>query len=319
MTDTDLEQVQKSYHVIPMLFPKEAMEWLGTKEKFWFRFTGDEDSTWLFKYSRSGTGEHWSEKIAEQLCVSLGIPHAEYQLAVFGQKYGVVSKNLVSKDYRLVMGNEVLHGQAPGVYPRPEVNPTKFTTVREHTVGRVLYCLDKTGVNPPITEYDIEDLNAGDVFCGYLMLDALIGNQDRHHENWAIMLDQRTGNRFLCPTYDHASSLGRELTDDKREMKLNTKDVNQTLQAFVKKARSQLFRANSDSHPVSTVDAFYLAVEKRDNAKKFWLHKLVQLSEQDISKIFSKVPEDIMSGVAKEFAHQMVVENRRRLLNYESN
>ncbi len=294
------------------------MEWLGTKEKFWFRFT-DDDATWLFKYSRPNTGEHWSEKIAERLCKSLGIPHAEYQLAKLGEKFGVVSKNLVGSDYRLVMGNEVLHGHAPGVYPVPEVSPTKYTKVREHTVARVMFCLDKTGVNPPVTQYDLENLNAGDVFCGYLMLDALIGNQDRHHENWAIMLDQRTGSRFLCPSYDHAASLGRELTDEKRAMKLKTKDVNQTLQVFVTKAKSQLFKTNSESHPLSTLDAFFHAVEKRDSAKRFWLNKLSQLNEQDISKIFSKVPDNIMSGVAKEFAYQMVVENRKRLLSYESN
>ena len=192
MNNKDSKEPQKSYIVISMVFPKESMEWLGTKEKFWFRFNHDDETAWLFKYSRPSTGEHWSEKIAERLCNSLGIPHAEYQLAVLGEKFGVASKNLVHSDFRLVMGNEVLHGQAPGVYPVPEVSPTKYTKVREHTVARVMYCLDKTGVNPPRTQYDLENLNAGDVFCGYLMLDALISNQDRHHENWAIILDQKT-------------------------------------------------------------------------------------------------------------------------------
>lgn len=319
MNNKDFKGPQKSYNVISMFFPKESMEWLGTKEKFWFRFNHDDDTAWLFKYSRPNTGEHWSEKIAERLCNSLAIPHAEYQLATLGEKFGVVSKKLVGSDFRLVMGNEVLHGQAPGVYPVPEVSPTKYTKVREHTIARVMYCLDKTGVNPPETSYDLEDLNAGDVFCGYLMLDALIGNQDRHHENWAIILDQTTGSRFLCPSYDHAASLGRELTDEKRAMKLNTKDVNQTLKIFVRKAKSQLFRTNSDSHSLSTLDAFFHAVEKRDRAKRFWLNKLGQLNEQDIFEIFSKVPDIIMSGVAKEFAYQMVVENRKRLLSYEPN
>ncbi len=28
------------------------------------------------------------------------------------------------------------------------------------------------------------------------MLDALVSNQDRHHENWAIMLNNETGEQF---------------------------------------------------------------------------------------------------------------------------
>lgn len=48
------------------------------------------------------------------------------------------------------------------------------------------------------------------------MLDAVIGNTDRHHENWGI-LRKRVGDRWqgmVAPTFDHASSLGRELRDE---------------------------------------------------------------------------------------------------------
>jgi len=50
------------------------------------------------------------------------------------------------------------------------------------------------------------------------VLDAVIGNTDRHHENWGILL-RRTKRRWmgmLAPTFDHASSLGRELRDETR-------------------------------------------------------------------------------------------------------
>ena len=30
--------------------------------------------------------------------------------------------------------------------------------------------------------------NARDLFIGYILLDALIGNGDRHHENWGFVL-----------------------------------------------------------------------------------------------------------------------------------
>ena len=52
----------------------------------------------------------------------------------------------------------------------------------------------------------------------YLLLDAVIGNVDRHHENWGILgkdVDGSVKGR-LAPTFDHASSLGRELLDTGR-------------------------------------------------------------------------------------------------------
>ncbi len=47
-----------------------------------------------------------------------------------------------------------------------------------------------------------------------MVLDALIGNVDRHHENWGLVGHPETdqqGNRtflvYVAPTYDHASCL----------------------------------------------------------------------------------------------------------------
>lgn len=44
-------------------------EVLGSKEKFWYR-DPDGESEWLFKYPQSGTGQHWSEKIAAEIAAS---------------------------------------------------------------------------------------------------------------------------------------------------------------------------------------------------------------------------------------------------------
>lgn len=43
----------------------------------------------------------------------------------------------------------------------------------------------------------------------------MIGNVDRHHENWGILRKRVDGEWYgrLAPTFDHASSLGRELVD----------------------------------------------------------------------------------------------------------
>ncbi|AUV86188.1 HipA domain-containing protein [Vibrio campbellii] len=287
------------------------LEQLGTKEKFWFNFKGNE-TKFLFKFSRDNTGEHWSEKVSEQLCHELGIPHAKYEMATLDGRFGIITPNMISTDCRMVMGNEVLHKDSPTHYP-----DSTNVRVKEHTVSRVIGVLSSDKFLLPESEYDLSDLTAADLFCGYLMLDALISNQDRHHENWAIILDNSDGTMMLCPTYDHAASLGRELLDDERRDRLESKDRGRQIYTFVRRARSELFKLKKDKKPLKTDEAFWLSVEERPKAKEFWMHKLTELSDEKIERIFSNIPNTVISEVAREFAKQMVLENKKRLLQNE--
>ncbi|MCU8418695.1 hypothetical protein M2G56_04365 [Vibrio vulnificus] len=290
----------------------EDLEQLGTKEKFWFYDPSKPNQRFLFKFSRENTGEHWSEKVAEQLCIELGIPHVAYDMAETGGRYGIITPNVIPENCRMVMGNEVLHKDSPHIYP-----DVSMMRVKEHTVKRVLGVLDKQNYDLPPSPYDLTGLNAGDIFCGYLMLDTLISNQDRHHENWAIILNNETGAKCLCPTYDHAASLGRELTDDERKDRLESKDRGRQIYTFVRRARSELFKLKSDKKPLPTIDAFYLSVEGRENAKKHWLSKLEELTDDKIEEIFSNIPNIVITELARKFACEMVLENKKRLLEHE--
>lgn len=63
------------------------------------------------------------------------------------------------------------------------------------------------------------DFTAYDQFCGYLILDALVANRDRHEENWAVLRDLG-GQVTLAPSYDHGNSLGFNLEDRRRTLQL---------------------------------------------------------------------------------------------------
>ncbi len=71
------------------------LEQLGTKAKFWYR-SGDERRM-LFKEGRPGTGENWSEKVCCEIARQLGLPHAEYDLALWPDRKGVASPSFVPK------------------------------------------------------------------------------------------------------------------------------------------------------------------------------------------------------------------------------
>lgn len=40
---------------------------------------------------------------------------------------------------------------------------------------------------------------AQDLFIGYILLDALIGNGDRHHENWGFVTSRQANSPDLIP------------------------------------------------------------------------------------------------------------------------
>lgn len=149
------------------------------------------------------------------------------------------------------------------------------------------------------------------MFVGYLMLDAWVGNQDRHHENWALMA---SGGLCLAPTYDHASSLGRNEADGKRSARLTTRDPNQSIDAYVRKARSALFATSDAARPLLTLDAFRIAAQLEPRAGELWLDRLARIVPEETLALFRRIPTDRISQLGIQFAQRMLGLNQHRLL-----
>ncbi len=159
----------------------------------------------LFKGDDLDIGEDWSEKIACEICRLLGIPHAHYEMAciIGSQSFGVVCESIVREKQILIHGNELLYNLGDN-YPDKNVL-LKPRDVKEYSVDCVQNVLTQCD-DLPIDWWD--NLPEGiastlDVFIGYIMLDALIGNCDRHHENWGVLADEQY--LFLAPTFDHGA------------------------------------------------------------------------------------------------------------------
>ena len=302
----------ETYKIVDIQEDMDNPEDLGTKEKFWYRYNNQK---WLFKKSRPLTGEHWSEKVAEQLCQQLGIPHAKYELARYQGDIGITSLSIIEDrgKWRMTLGNQLLMMEDSS-YPGEKKG--RFVRVKEHTVYKVLGILDsaKTHNQPPAWPCLPDSLDAAGVFVGYLLLDALISNQDRHHENWAILLNGETGEQFLCPSYDHASSLGCTEPDKKRLARLTTKDKGYNVEAYVSKATCALYKSKSDAKPLKTIEAFRLASRQRPKAARYWLEQLKMLDKDRIRNILAKVPDEVTTPAAMQFAEKIILENRRSLL-----
>lgn len=291
------------------------IEQMGTKEKYWFSRAerywhwDSEGDEFLFKAGRAGTGENWAEKVAAELCTLLELPHAEYDLATYHKIKGVISPKFVPKGAWLRLGNELLRKYIRGY------EQLRRYKQKQHTVRVVLTVVSDRRVKLPIGWSNSDGLDcAADVFVGYLMLDAWIANTDRHHENWGLVVVPENSSIHLAPTFDHASSLGRNESDHAREERLNTKDTGRNMDKYVQKARSAFYRMPDDFKPLTTLDAFREAAMRRPEAARFWLGKLEQISSRNTKPILDKVPTEEMSNITKEFTQAILDLNRQRLL-----
>ncbi|HTX38060.1 MAG TPA: hypothetical protein VME43_23685 [Bryobacteraceae bacterium] len=223
---------------------------------------------------------------------------------------GVVSRNFCERGAALVLGNELL-AEADPDYAIGAIS--KFH-VPAHTVERVVYTLRRRDPGLPLN-WDPPPYvaNAYDAFIGYLLLDAVVGNTDRHHENWGFI--RTVGGKFhLAPTFDHASSLGRNLRDDDRARRLWTRDRNSDVAAFGKRARSALFKHEADARALLTSEAFAEAAHGSPRAALGWLERLGLMTGAEIGTIVGNVPQDRISATAAEFATTVICQNRVRLL-----
>jgi len=293
----------------------DQTENLGTKPKFWYR--QPEGYSYLFKEARSGTGEDWSEKIACELCKLLGLPHAHYDLALWKDKNGIVTRNCCIANGTLIHGNEILHSLVEN-YPKGSDSDQKvFYRVSQHTLNRVLGIVEVGFIKSPLGwETPSEISSAIEVFVGYLMLDAWIGNTDRHHENWAIISYE--SELYLAPTFDHASSLGRNENDKRRQERMITKDKNYSVKAYVEKSDSAFYNEESNQKPMKTLEVFRKAAIRYPKAAKTWLSQLEHISVDEVNDLFRRIPPERISSIASEFALKMLEINKRRLMELRS-
>jgi hypothetical protein len=291
------------------------VEYIGSKAKSWYLNPAEgEVGLYLFKEPKPGTGEDWSELVAFQLAQKLGIPCAEYKLASLGERRGVISRSFVPSAGELIVGTELMAEVVP------DYSNLNYFKRQPHTVDRVFEILRDKGAGPPLGFDQFAGVTtAEDVFVGYLMLDALVGNGDRHDENWGMIrlqekLKDDPPGLYLAPTYDHAACLGRELPDEQKEERLTTKDKFRTVSAYVDRNRSAFYATQEDKRTASTLVAFQIAAKLCPGAAEGWLSRLQSLDHDKLEEAFGAIPGQLISKISCQFGISMLAEGKKRLL-----
>ena len=292
----------------------DGVEVLGTKPKRWLKDPGS-GLRWLMKDTTFNTnvvatsdempkaryrkGDDWAERVACAIAERLDLPTATAELAVSkpaeasasgDRVYGVISQTLLNKGENLVQGVQLL--QEVGILVS-QSNRAKYS------VAAVYQTIEKLSI-----QSSGADLAAWPQMAGYLVLDALIGNTDRHEENWAVVTGE-DGRMHLAPTFDHASSLGFQLSDERRQRQLTTRDANFKPEAYADRARTPFA---GRPHPI---DAAATALELGGiKAGGGWLEGC---RADDLAELIHLVPHHRMSVPARKFAELVLRRNWHRL------
>jgi hypothetical protein len=276
----------------------ERFEQLGSKPKFWFRFPSGENQ-WLFKYARAATGEHWAEKIGAEVANLLGLPHAIIELCKFGNRYGTASPSFVPPGGELIHGNEILSGRILGYDAKKRFRQS------DHTLDRIVAAFYDIFQKGPKRNEALTTL------AGYLTLDAIVCNVDRHHENWGVLRSSSRGKQpatqIIAPTFDHASSLGRELLDEKRSSILK----NGRIADYVSKGSGAIYWKETDAKGENPLALCKRAATIHRSYFRPWIERVNEITPAELEMLVSDMPDDWMSSIAKQFA--------KAILSYTTN
>lgn len=289
---------------------------MGTKGKFWYQSGeyGAEIQDSLFKFARPNTGEDWAEKIAAECCNLLQLPHVNYELASFQDNPGSTSPQMLPSNGLLLHGNEILASWVSSY------GSDRHYGASQHTIELVCQVIDSPDIKPPHKHPLPEGITTAiGVFVGYILLDTWIGNSDRHHENWAFI--SLNNELYLAPTYDHGSSLGRELQDEIEVGKKSRRQYleSQTVKKYAEKSRSALYGHVNDKKALLNFDAFQHLALLYPHDAKIWLQNLSKASSDDIMGILKRLSPSRLSPTACAFAHQVLLINQQRLLQLREN
>lgn len=268
---------------------------LGETDKRWF-VEPSTNQRWLYKPNRPNRSqdEGSCEAATSRIAASLGIPAATVELAAYDGTSGCISRNVIlDPTHEMEEAASYLVEFTQNFDPRDKRS-------RGHSPATIRALLEQ--IKGPIG-YD-PTLSAADWFAGYLLFDALIGNTDRHSQNWAVETTA-TGEMHLAPSFDHATSLGISNRGDKRDRLLESPNL---IRNFAAQAPAHRFESGKT---ISLVDfACSFLAQCSPHAQTQWRRQIIDFPG---SEAIEALRSSRMSVPAASLATNIIQSNLERL------
>lgn len=283
----------------------------GATKKEWLRHpeasSNDPASDWLFKAvvdhaDGSRQAGDFTEVIAARVASHLGLPVAETELARRDRVDGVIVRNVQPIGFDMITGRLAML-DALGVTARG--SDRDRTATRGHSLDNVIETLAEYDVPPGAVSWD--GCSAQDVMVAYLLLDALIGNTDRHEHNWSVLRNRDpSGRDHLAALYDLGASMGFQLTDERRASILSAPEG---ISRFVERGRAGRF--DGDRRTTLLDLAVHASHRCSSTGRDRLLAMVDSIASMDLDS--GVLDLDGMSEVARTFASAVLSTNRGRI------
>lgn len=238
---------------------------------------------YLFKESRSAfPSQFWAEIAAARLGQLCGVP-VPPAYAALDQNSGV-SAALIEWFYgyqneppqRFVSGGSVMKGAIPN-FDHQKGRQHNLTTI-ENWFSRMQAASSSAA---RIVHFQADWIQA---WARTLAFDALIGNTDRHQENWGLLLglspdDSATMSIMLSPAFDNGTALGYELVPSKVLAFLKDKNW---LRSYISRGHHHMRWQLADKHQAQHVELLLQLAKKHPQSRPAML-SVLQVSDQQFS------------------------------------
>ena len=282
MSKYEIKKENKDYDFI-----LEERAHKGTRIKKWAVDIDDEIA--MFKYEAKDhiCSEACSEKIAYEIAKVLGYPCARIELAKDNENVIGVLNYIFSDKYKKPHTDIVAY-----------LNPDDKSRNEFYTISNIKNKLDS------INCYLFKE------FIKILIFDALIGEQDRHEENWGIT--EIEGEFHISPLYDNGDSLLNYFKNEELAQKFY--DGIKDFDSYINKSTTQIYKEDNTTK--------YKHFELIESLKNQYHDTIVleidninKLTDEIIENIVNDIPDELLTKKHKEYIILYLIKRREILLS----
>lgn len=147
-------------------------------------------------------------------------------------------------------------------------------------------------------------------FWNMFIVDALLGNFDRHNGNWGILINRNIDDMQIAPIYDCGSCLFPQLTDQMmKEYINNEEEINKRIYIFP----NSILKINDKK--INYYE--FISSLKNEDCNKAVLNIFPKIQLNKINAIIDNI--DILSDIRKEFYKKIIIERYSKILEVTYN